>query len=264
MKVQKLTAETLLSAPRRSPAVPNRNGTLALFTVSTHMFGKGTANEVRVMDIKTGSSQQLSTDEKVHDALWIPGTDDQVIYLRSGDGGNTQVFVASAKDTERKHDMVAELKAPVAHLKLKLFKDGSVVFVVTGLVGENGELYNEEVVARKSTARVFDTPNVRMVRPPFQSPPGQCLMLSSGTSFIKLNLTPCGTRHSFTRMISGHSQALFTTFSKILDSSLQECTRSQIPSKTLTSVKMASLSSLESLKIATLGPAHSPSPSSAP
>ncbi|GJN69705.1 hypothetical protein PLICBS_003755 [Purpureocillium lilacinum] len=164
VQVQKLTAETLLGAPRRGVAVPNHNGTLALYTLSTHNFDDGkTRKEVRVADLTSDGvpSRQLSDDDKVHDAVWIPGTNN-VVYLKSGDKGATKAFVANAGHVDAEHYVVGEFDAPIANLKLKRLDDGGVVFVVTGLVGPNGELYNEEAVEKRSTARVFDTAQIRV------------------------------------------------------------------------------------------------------
>lgn len=168
VQVQKLNAETLLGAPRRGVAVPNHNGSLALYTLSTHNFDDGkTRKEVRVADLTSDGvpSRQLSDDDKVHDAVWIPGTNN-VVYLKSGDKGATKAFVANAGHVDAEHYVVGEFDAPIANLKLKRLDDGGVVFVVTGLVGPNGELYNEEAVEKRSTARVFDTAQIRVVSSP--------------------------------------------------------------------------------------------------
>ncbi|KAJ4865167.1 prolyl oligopeptidase family domain-containing protein [Trichoderma breve] len=155
VRVKKLTPEVLLSDPRRGPAVPNRDGTHALYTVSAHALGDRTTHEVRILDIKTGSSTRLSNDPRVHDAVWIPGTELDILYLRSAEKGRTQVMVASAGDVSAEHYMAAEIDAPVSNLKLKELAHGSVAFVVIGLVGDSG-LYNQEAVQRGSTARIYD------------------------------------------------------------------------------------------------------------
>ena len=73
---------------------PNAGGTLALYTLSTHDFrGDGkTAKEVRVMDLRNGESKQLSDSDKVSDATWVPGSDEDVIYLKSGEKGHVGNF----------------------------------------------------------------------------------------------------------------------------------------------------------------------------
>lgn len=163
VQIQKLTAETLLSAPRLSPVVPNHDGTLGLYTVSTHTFGDKTAKEVQVLDIGTGLSRQLSDDDKVNDVCWIPGSTNEVLYLKSEEKGKTKVVVADAGDLSKEHCQVTEVDAPIANVKLKQLSDGMMAFVFTGLIGDNGELFNDEAVKKKSTARVFDTTNVRVV-----------------------------------------------------------------------------------------------------
>lgn len=160
---QKLTAETLLAAPRSSPPVPNDDGTLGVYAVSTHTIGGETAREVRVMDLGGDSSLQLSADDKVHDVNWIPGSPEEVIYLRSEEKKGTQVFVANARDVSKQHYELVELDAPISNVRLKQLDGGTVAFVFTGLVGEDGRLFNDEVVEKKSTERVFDSYNIRVV-----------------------------------------------------------------------------------------------------
>lgn len=165
--MNRLTAETLLAAPRRGDAVPNASGRLALHTLSTHKFGDRTHKEVRIMNVKTGHSSQFSDDENVHDAAWIPGTTgDDIVYLRSGGDdrkGRTEVVVASAVYVTKEHYTIADIDAPIADLKLKALGDGSVAFVVTGLVGKDGSLFNDQKARHKSTGRIYDTPRAVVV-----------------------------------------------------------------------------------------------------
>ena len=161
-QTQKLTAEALLSVPRRSPGIPNYNGRLALYTVSTHIFGDKSVKEVRVMDLEKQTSVQISDDEKVHDALWIPGTSD-VAYLKSGVKGKTELRVTHGVDVVRDSQVVATFDAPVTSLKLRRLEHGGIVVMVAGLVGQDGTLFNDEATEPKSTARVFNNANIRTV-----------------------------------------------------------------------------------------------------
>ncbi|KAK2592115.1 hypothetical protein QQS21_010186 [Conoideocrella luteorostrata] len=160
VQIVKLTPETLVTAPRRGAAVPNADGTLALFTESTHKIGKGTVAEIRVLNIQTNTSLELTDEDGVHDVQWMPGTRDEIVYLKSGDRGVTQAIVASGHDVKRERYVAAAFSAPVSNLKLKALDDG-VAFVVTGLVGHDGSLYNETTAEKTSTAMVFDTPAIR-------------------------------------------------------------------------------------------------------
>ncbi|KAF9874649.1 oligopeptidase family protein [Colletotrichum karsti] len=165
MRVAKdFTPDVLLSAPRRGSAVPSPDGTLILYTQSTHSFEDNkTVKEVRLMDIESGASDQLTDDDKVHDAQWLPGTKTDVIYLKSGEKGTTQIWIANGDDPAKEHYVAGEYDAPITALKLKALDDGSVAFVVAGLVGPDGGLFNDETEEKKkSTARIFDGPKVRV------------------------------------------------------------------------------------------------------
>jgi hypothetical protein len=160
--VQKLTAEVLIESPRRGPAVPNYNGKFVLYTVSTHKIGGKTVKEVRVLNLLKGTSARLTDDDKVHNTNWIPGTSD-IIFLRSGEKGKTTVLIADGSDVSKEIYIAGELEGPAGNIKLKLLEDGTVVFMVTGLVGEDGLLYNEHAHKCLSTGRLFKTDNVRSV-----------------------------------------------------------------------------------------------------
>ena len=166
-----LTPETFLSLPRRGVMAPNTNGTLGLYSVSTHEFGKGTTKEWRVMDLGTGTSSfRLTDDEKVHDVNWLPGYHRTVIWLRSGEKGFTEVVVTEAGDAKSRGQShrVGDVEAPVQGLKLKALGDGSIALAVVCLAGEQGGMYNEEAEENRqlSTARIYDDINVREVGRP--------------------------------------------------------------------------------------------------
>jgi hypothetical protein len=164
MRVQELTPETLLSSPRRSVALPNPNGTHLLYTVSTHSFENGsTFTQLRVMDIWSGGTKQIVAHDNVHDAQWLPGPLGLIIYLRDDEQGGTEVKIANTGDLPWAHRLVATLDGRVGDLKIKLLDDGTFVLVMTGLVGDDGELWNENRETKKSSGRVFDTPHVRVV-----------------------------------------------------------------------------------------------------
>lgn len=162
--VQKFTPESLISAPRRGPAVPNHDGTLALFTQSTHTIGeRETSKEIRVLNIQTGDSERLVEDAKARDALWLGDGTNTVIFLKSGGVGITWIMMADAADPLTDPYIVDDIQAPIKHLKLRTLKDGSIAFVVAGLADEKGELYNELSNPALHNARVYDGLDVRIV-----------------------------------------------------------------------------------------------------
>lgn len=164
MRIQKLKPETLLSSPHRSVALPNPTGTHLLYTVSTHSFqNDSTFNELRVMDIRTGGTKQIVSDDNVHDAQWLPGPLDLIIYLRDDEEGRTEVKIANTGDLPWAHRLVTTLAGRVGNLKIRWMNDGTFVLVMTGLVGDDGELWNEKKEVKKTSGRIFVTPQVRVV-----------------------------------------------------------------------------------------------------
>lgn len=166
---ERLTPEIFLTLPRRGVIVPNSNGTLGLYNVSTHEFGKGTKKEWRVMNLASGSSFQLTADEKVHDANWVPGSNKTVIWLRSAEGGKTTVTVTNLTDEglDGEAEHIGVIEGPVEALKLKALDDRSIAVAVVSLADSEGGIYNPEDEKNRqlSTARIYDDIIVREVCP---------------------------------------------------------------------------------------------------
>ena len=160
---QKFTPEVMLAAPRRGAAVPNHDGTLVLYTVSTYDFVEGKqTKELKVMDIKAGISHVLSSDDSIIEALWLPGRS-EVVCLVKGDNGATRLVVTNAAQSVGEGHVIAEFDGALTGMKLKRLDDDSIVFAAAGLVGDDGKLFNEEKEKKRGTARVFDTSRVWVV-----------------------------------------------------------------------------------------------------
>jgi len=102
IQINKFTPEVLLSAPRRSAATPNTDGTLALFTVSTYSFQTHSkAAEIRVLDIKTGHTKLLTNDLNASEPTWL-GEKNLVIWLKGGEKGITSLVLADAEDLDNR------------------------------------------------------------------------------------------------------------------------------------------------------------------
>ncbi|KAL8346905.1 hypothetical protein RB598_000662 [Gaeumannomyces tritici] len=177
---QKLTPESFLSAPRRSVAVPNQDGSLALFTVSRHAFGvceeRGgeTAQDLVVVSLESGDTYTLSSDPGVHDAVWIPGGKHAsgagpLLWLESvarGQGdGETRMRVMMPRPASSTPEaesigsryVAGVIPAPVRALKLCALEDGSVACAVVAKVAPDGSMLNSAPVSKSlSTARIYD------------------------------------------------------------------------------------------------------------
>lgn len=102
VRANKFTPEVLLSAPRRSSAIPNGDGTLALFTVSTYSFqSHSKTGEIRVLDIKTGQSNLLSNELDASEPTWL-GDKNLVLWLKGGEKGTTNLVLADADNLDNK------------------------------------------------------------------------------------------------------------------------------------------------------------------
>ncbi|KAF7535692.1 hypothetical protein G7054_g5169 [Neopestalotiopsis clavispora] len=160
--IPKFTPELLISTPLRGPAVPNHDGTLALFSQSTHEPGGKTTKEYRVLSIHTGESKHLISEEKARDVHWIGDGTNTIIYLSHGSNGYTWIKTVDADSDSAEPLVIDFVEAPVQHLKLKALKDGSIAFVVAGLADAEHHLYNEESDRRLHTARVTESCSPRL------------------------------------------------------------------------------------------------------
>ena len=89
--------ELMLSEPRRSNAIPNAQGTLAVYGVSRYSFSTHQkSSEIRVVDLKNGQSRALTEKLGVKDPAWA--FDDQVLWLHAGKDGTTDLVVGWAND----------------------------------------------------------------------------------------------------------------------------------------------------------------------
>ncbi|KAH8681105.1 prolyl oligopeptidase [Xylariales sp. PMI_506] len=154
------TPELLISVPRRGPCIPNHDGTLALFSQSTHDIGGKTVQEFRVLRIETGDSERLFEDDKATDVQWLGDGTNTVVFLRPGEGGITWVKAANAEDPSQEPYVVDFIQAPVSCLRVKPLSHSSIAFVVVGRADAKGELYNQEADKKLHTARVTDSYHV--------------------------------------------------------------------------------------------------------
>lgn len=98
VRAKKFTPEVLLSAPRRSAAIPNQKGTLAVFTVSTYSFtSHSKTSEIRVLDLKTGQTNLISNDAQASEPTWL-GEKNLILWLKGGEKGTTQLLLGDAEN----------------------------------------------------------------------------------------------------------------------------------------------------------------------
>ena len=158
IKPNSFTPEVLLSAPRRGPAIPNHDGTLALYSVSTYSFGdQETTKEIWILDVKKGTSTLFTNDSEAHDAQWLGDGTNAILWLQSGAKGITSLMVGDGDEPTKASYTADVILARFSNLKLKCLADGTIACAMTGLATPEGSLYNEETAEKpKSSARVYD------------------------------------------------------------------------------------------------------------
>ena len=151
----------LLSAPRRSPAVPNANGKLAVYTVSTYSFETHKkTSEIRVLDVESGHSTLVTNEEKASEPNWLEDGND-LLWFKSVKKGATQLIVGNVRDFVKTY-IAGTVSGPVSNVKLKVLQEGKVAIAVAGKVRPDGSLYNPEEEPKKlSIGLVYDSLMVR-------------------------------------------------------------------------------------------------------
>ena len=165
IKASHLTPRVLLSAPRRSPAIPHSTGLYALFTTSTYSFeSHSKTDELRVLDTRTNESTLL-LDEAVDGVNWLDGEGDgmRFVWLGGKEGGETEVFVG---DVNRAlagekvwYSCAGSIDAPVSNLKVKKLENSEsdeYFVVLSAQANGKGELFNPEKAEKPhSSARLY-------------------------------------------------------------------------------------------------------------
>jgi hypothetical protein len=97
--VTKLTPKEMLSIVRRGTALPNTDGTLALYKTSQYSFEtqKNTYG-LWVMNLTSGSSWLYTNSSAAGDTVWLEGN--TFTWLVSEDGGTTSMVVGDATTPE--------------------------------------------------------------------------------------------------------------------------------------------------------------------
>jgi dipeptidyl aminopeptidase/acylaminoacyl peptidase len=161
MQAAKFTPEVLLSAPRRSAALPNKSGEQALYTVSTYSFEEHKKrSEIKLLDIASGQSTTLYEDLAYSEPVWI-GKDDFVFIKDLGKGKSSLLF-ADASSPGSEPQEVEAFEGTIANVKVKESGDGTYAFACSALATPDGKLHNPEAEEKPhSSARLYDSLFVR-------------------------------------------------------------------------------------------------------
>ena len=96
-----LVPRLLITAPRPSPAIPNDDGTLVLYTVSTYdLETHKEFKEVKTLEVETGKASLFTDDTKNTSFRWLTGS--LLLWQRESDGGQTELWIGHVdKEAEK-------------------------------------------------------------------------------------------------------------------------------------------------------------------
>lgn len=141
--------------------MPNSDGSLALYTVSTYSFqSHKKTSEIKLLDIEKSQSSLLTNDEKASEPNWL-GEGNELIWLKEAGKGVTQIIHADADNIGTEY-VIGEVNGPASDVKLKNLGNGQVAITFSARARPDGSLYNpEEEVVKHSSERVYDSLFVR-------------------------------------------------------------------------------------------------------
>ncbi|KAG5944958.1 hypothetical protein E4U53_006782 [Claviceps sorghi] len=139
IQAARLTPEVLLSAPRRSSAVPNSTGELVLYTISAYSFEtQARSSQIRVLNIKAGTSHVVSEDLGASDPVWIG--EEEILYLEGDDNGCTMIMTQHVLD-KSEPQMINYVAGSISSPKTKVLSKSKVAICFAGLTTPKGDLY---------------------------------------------------------------------------------------------------------------------------
>ncbi|KAI1260936.1 dipeptidyl-peptidase-like protein V precursor [Xylariaceae sp. FL1019] len=157
----------MLGAPRRSAALVNPSGKLALFSSVSYDWTEQAASTTwQLMDVKTGSITEAPFDSAVSEVVWVGPTDTSILYINGTNDdipGGVTLYIADISLSEFSPKLVASLAAPFQGLKAVQTKNGGINYVVNALSHwNNGSAYNPEFASTPlSSGVVYDSNWIR-------------------------------------------------------------------------------------------------------
>lgn len=134
-------SRVLLGAPRRSSAVPNAAGTLAVYTQTSYSFeSHSKTNEIRIFDTSSGRSALITNDPGASNPQWVADSD-KLVWLKTKGNGNTSFVIGDARQADETYT-AGTVPGPISDLKVVSLEPGKVGFAVTGKANTDGSLYN--------------------------------------------------------------------------------------------------------------------------
>ncbi|KAL6230851.1 putative dipeptidyl-peptidase 5 [Aspergillus navahoensis] len=158
-----LTPAQLISAPRRSEAIPNPSGNIAVFSSSQYSFDTHeSSSSWSLLDLRSGKITPLTNDSNVSEIVWL--SDSTLLYINGTNAqipGGSELWVSGLANFPSGYK-AASLPASFSGLKAVTTESGDINFVAYAQSYRNGTAYNAELAATfLSSARIYDSIYVR-------------------------------------------------------------------------------------------------------
>ncbi|RDL29927.1 Dipeptidyl-peptidase-like protein V [Venustampulla echinocandica] len=156
------TPEAMLSAPRRGAAIPNADGSLALYSTTTYNFTTHKRKyALSVTHLSNGTSWLLSNSSAVSNANWL-GDGNKIVWFESEDDGSTTIKVGDATTPAAAPTSAGSVPGSIDGLKVVDLGGGTYAVAFVGTASPNGTLYNSELAAKPvTTGRMYTEVFVR-------------------------------------------------------------------------------------------------------
>ncbi|KAI1824526.1 prolyl oligopeptidase [Xylaria intraflava] len=163
IRATRFTPEVLLSAPRRSSAIPNPTGELALYAVSQYSFETHSKKyAIKLLDISSGNSTELFDNPAYSEPTWV--SDHEIIFIHtvSDNDAVSYLMLADVSNPGSSPHVIQRFQCSISNLKVKDIGDGNIALALTAPTTASGAMLNELSETRPhSTARVYSSLFVR-------------------------------------------------------------------------------------------------------
>ncbi|CAG8959070.1 hypothetical protein HYFRA_00012851 [Hymenoscyphus fraxineus] len=156
------TPEAMLGVSRRSGAIPNAEGTLAIYTANQYNFTTHTRSyEVSVYDLMTGVTTLFSNSSAASNPVWL-GEGSKIVWFQSEDDGSTSVLLGDALLPGAEPITAGSIPGSADGLKIVKTGPGNYGVAFFGSASPNGSIYNSNLQeTRLSSGRMYTSIFVR-------------------------------------------------------------------------------------------------------
>ncbi|KAK9432477.1 Alpha/Beta hydrolase protein [Lipomyces doorenjongii] len=157
--VSAFSYDDLLTAPRRSSGLPNKDGTSAAFTESTYSFTSHAWNaSLKLVSLETGDTKEVMADAvDVGDIAWAGIDAHTLLYLNQS---SPYTALWSLNTNNGKTKALYSFPGSVSLLKTRVTPTG-VRVVVSGWASPDGSLLSPNAPAKPDSGLLYDTIFVR-------------------------------------------------------------------------------------------------------